>query len=176
MSVVNSSANNNDDDGLTMINQSMILDGSNDASNDSVIRRLQQVHRGRTTNPSSDYVYVEHDRLESAQEIERILILYRQDLKQESNNQHTCNSKLITRLIDAIRPVYSSNDKQMRELHNLFEEISDLQDIRFIEQKEKLENLTNEITHLKKLILGTTKQAEENPNPNTMAKAYQISK
>jgi hypothetical protein len=176
----NSTAGANQDDAdLTMIDQSYIYGNNDGPTSNAVVRRLQQVNHSTNSkyrknhDERNDYVYVEHDRYEAARQIEQILNLYRQNLKQESNTQLDCNQQLITRLIDFLRPAFSTNETKMKELDVLYEEISDSQDIRFIEQKEKIEQLSNEVIHLKKVIVTSPNEANRN---NTMTKAYQMSK
>jgi hypothetical protein len=60
----------------------------------------------------------------------------------------------------------------MEGLDNLFEEISDLQDIRFIEQKEKNEQLNKELLHFKKLMMTSTN--DSNRRRNTTANVHPI--
>jgi hypothetical protein len=60
----------------------------------------------------------------------------------------------------------------MEGLDNLFEEISDLQDIRFIEQKEKNEQLNKELLHFKKLMITSTNDG--NRRRNTTASVHPI--
>lgn len=119
-----------------------------------------------------NYVSDDDDQLEATKQIEQILEYYRKELQQESNTQLDCNRKLITRLFDFIRPVYSSYRKKKEDLDALFEDISDLQDIRYIQQKEKTEQLQNEILHLKKLIM--TSVNEGHSSNDTMTKVFRI--
>ncbi|CAF4622827.1 unnamed protein product [Rotaria sp. Silwood2] len=120
------------------------------------------------TNGNRDYFFVEHDLQEKIKQIEQILSYYRQDLKQNTNTQLDCNRNLIIRLVDLIRPVYSSNQKKIKDLDILFNEISDLHDKRFIEQKEKNEQIQKENSHLKNLIVTSANE------DNTQRKISQI--
>jgi hypothetical protein len=119
-----------------------------------------------------NYVSDDDDPLEATKQIEQILESYRKELKQESNTQLDCNQQLIKRLFDFIRPAYSSYKKKKNELDALLEEISVLQDIRYIQQKEKTEQLQSEILHLKKLI--STSVNEGHSSNDTMTKVYRI--
>jgi len=165
-----------------MIDQSFLYGNNDGPTSNTVVRRLQKANQSTSSkctknrtnfDDRNDYVYIEHDRLEAAKQIEQILNFYRQDLKQDSNTQLDCNQQLITRLIDFLRPVFSTDETKMKDLDTLYEEISDSQDIRFIDQKEKMEQLNNEIIHLKKLIITSPNEGNRNNNP--MTKVYQIS-
>jgi predicted RNase H-like nuclease (RuvC/YqgF family) len=116
-----------------------------------------------------NYVSDDDDQLEATKQIEQILEYYRKELQQESNTQLDCNRRLITRLFDFIRPVYSSYRKKKEDLDALFEDISDLQDIRYIQQKEKTEQLQNEILHLK-----MTSVNEGHSSNDTITKVFRI--
>ncbi|CAF3083481.1 unnamed protein product [Rotaria sp. Silwood2] len=122
------------------------------------------------TNSSGkgDQIFVEHYSDGSTNQLEQILSYYRQDLKQRMNTQFDCDRKLITRLVDLIRPVYSLNQKNMKDLDILFNEILDLHDKRFIEQKEKNEQVQKENSHLKNLIVTSANE------DNTQRKISQI--
>ncbi|CAF1649343.1 unnamed protein product [Adineta ricciae] len=61
----------------------------------------------------------------------------------------------------------------MNDLNALFEEISALQDLRFIRVKDKQEHLTNEISQLKKLMISAN---EGHSYKSTVAKASRLSK
>jgi hypothetical protein len=101
------------------------------------------------------------------------LKFYQQDLKQDSNTLLDCNQQLIIRLVDLIRPIYSSKRNKLKDLDALIEDISVLQALPFIEQKEKTEQLSNEILHLKKLIITSANEGDR--SDNTMTKVYRIS-
>ena len=58
-------------------------------------------------------------------------------------------------------------------LETLFEEISNLQDIRYIQQKEKIEQLQDEILHLKNLIIAPANK--DDSSNGTTTKLHQIS-
>jgi hypothetical protein len=164
-----------------MINHSLLYDGNDEpiSSCIPIVRRLQQANQLKSVdNPTNsdnkhDSTYVNRDLLDTIKQIEQILNYYRQDLKQESNSQLDCNRKLITRLVDFIRPIYSSNEKQMKELDILYEDISILHDKRFLEQKEKNDQLHNKIRHLKKSIISTP--IEDDDRDSLMTNIYRIS-
>jgi predicted RNase H-like nuclease (RuvC/YqgF family) len=166
---------------MTIINHSFLFDRNDEpiSSCIPVLRRSQQTNRSKPLNnqtnsdSTQDYIYVDQNLLETANHIERILKFYRQDLKQESNTQLDCNQQLITRLIDFIRPTYSSNRDKLNDLDILFQEISTLHDVKLIEQKEKTEQLQTEIAHLKKLIITTAD--EDDSGNNTSTQIYRIS-
>jgi pyruvate carboxylase len=161
-----------------MIDPSLLYDDNYQPTSNSVVKHLQRANQSTTSkarNPDNkhDYVYVEHNRLEVAEEIERILNYYRQELKQDSNTLPDCNQQLIIRLVDFIRPIYSSQRKKLEDLDALIEDISVLQALPFIEQREKNEQLNNEILHLKKLIIKSAHEGDQ--SDNTMTKVYRIS-
>lgn len=87
---------------------------------------------------------------------------------EKSKDQRDCDQNLIVRLTDYIRSIVSSDDKKLQDLESLYEEISGSQDIRFIEQKEKQEQINDEIIHLKKLIITPDKEP-------TMNNVYRLS-
>ena len=167
---------------MTIINHSFLFDRNDEpiSSCIPVLRRSQQTNRSKPLNnqtnsdTTQDYVYVDQSLLETANHIERILKFYQQELKQESTAQLDCNQQLITRLIDFIRPAYSSNRDKLNDLDILFQEISTLHDEKLIEQKEKNEQLQTEIVHLKKLII--TSVDKDDSGNNTTTQIYRISK
>lgn len=99
---------------------------------------------------------------------------YRQDLKQESNSQFDCNQRLIRRLIDLVRPFYSSNEKQLQNLDILRDDISVLHEKRVLEQKEKSDQLQNKLRHLKKSII--TAPIEDDDRGSLITNLYRMSK
>jgi len=56
--------------------------------------------------------------------------------------------------MDLIRPVYSNDQQKLIELNQIMEEIGLLHDKRYIEQKEKIEQLRTEICRLNKMLLS----------------------
>jgi len=156
--------NQNDTD-MTIINHSFLYGGTDEpiSSFIPIVRRLQQANQSKTVD----------NLFETVKQIEQILNYYRQDLKQESNKQIDCNRQLITRLVDFIRPIYSSNEEQMKNLDNLYEDISILHDKRFLEQKEKNDQLHNKIRHLKKSIISTP--IEDDDRDSLMTNIYRMS-
>lgn len=152
-----------------MIDSSYVYRDNDQPISNSVVKHLKQANQSKPQK--QDYSHGENDRLEAAEQIERILNFYRQELKQDSITQLDCNQQLIIRLVDFIRPIYSPEKKKLRDLDALIEEIAVLQALPFIEQRDKIEQLNNEIQHLKKIIITS-----ENENNHTMTKAYQISK
>jgi predicted RNase H-like nuclease (RuvC/YqgF family) len=94
---------------------------------------------------------------------------YIRDLKQEANSQSDCDQQLITRLMDLIRPAYSNDQKKMIELDAVMQEIGSLHDKRYIEQKEKTEQLRTEICQLQKMLITVPTEpsiCNENNNSN----------
>ncbi|CAF3979567.1 unnamed protein product [Rotaria sp. Silwood2] len=189
MAMYNSSAHDNQHDTDITIIKSLLSSDFDNASTSTDIpvpKDSQQAHESFNTtslttsnvvydqnNPtnsdgSRDYICIQHDLQETTKQLEQIINYYRQDLKQESNTQLDCNRNLITRLVDIIRPVYSSNQEKMKDLDTLVVEIVELHDKRFIEQREKNEELYNEISHLKKRMITL-----ENDN-NISREIYQI--
>jgi len=165
-----------DDTDVTMINHSLLYDGNDEpiSSCIPIVRRLQHANQTKSTNSDDkhDYNYVNHYHVEIIKQIELILNYYRQDLKQESNTQLDCNRQLITRLVDFIRPAYSSNANQMKDLDVLYEDISSLLDKRFIEQKEKNDQLQNKIRHLRNSIITTP--IEDDDRDSLMTNLYRM--
>ncbi|CAF1169100.1 unnamed protein product [Adineta ricciae] len=162
----NSSTTSNQDDGeVTMISHSLFYNlpkaGRNFNSDSYVSDRNNNIFDDDDANDVS----------EAVQQIEQVLEYYRKELKQESYTQLDCNRKLITRLFDFIRPTYSMHKKKMNDLNALFEEISALQDLRFIRVKDKQEHLTNEISQLKKLMISAN---EGHSYKSTVAKASRL--
>lgn len=118
---------------------------------------------------SNDYVYIEHERSEVTENLLKILEHYRLDLEDKVKDQRDCDQNLIVRLTDYLRSIVASDATKLKDLENLYENISDLQDIRFIDQKEKIDQLNDEMIHLKKLIITPV-------NENPMSNVYQLSK
>jgi hypothetical protein len=167
-----------------MINNSF-LDGQSEEQTNNEKLNGRRTQRGNdlsnssqtTTNTTADYredyIFVHQDPLETAKQIEEILNYYQRDLRKETNTQLKCDQYLITRLIDFIRPAYSSNKKKSNDLDTLIEDIGALHDKRYVEQQEKNEQLYNEIRHFKKLII--TAPNEDDYKHNTMTKVYRMS-
>ena len=109
-----------------------------------------------------DYVYIEHERYKIGDDLMSILDRYRLDLTEKSKDQRDCDQDLIVRLTDYIRSIVSSDAKKLQNLEVLYEEISGSTDIRFIEQKEKQEQLNDEMIHLKKLIITPANEPSMN--------------
>ncbi|CAF4873585.1 unnamed protein product [Rotaria sp. Silwood1] len=130
---------------------------ANESSKNTQPRMLKPVYNQNNqtkSNSKRDRIFVEHYSDGSTNQLEQILSYYRQDLKQESNTQLDCDRNLITRLVDFIRPEYSLNKNKMKDLDILFNEILNLNEKRFIKQKEKKnEQVQKEIANLKKLIV-----------------------
>ncbi|CAF3685698.1 unnamed protein product [Rotaria sp. Silwood1] len=129
---------------------------ANESSKNTQPRMLKPVYNQNNqtkSNSKRDRIFVEHYSDGSTNQLEQILSYYRQDLKQESNTQLDCDRNLITRLVDFIRPEYSLNKNKMKDLDILFNEILNLNEKRFIKQKEKNEQVQKEIANLKKLIV-----------------------
>ena len=176
---------------MTIINHSFLYDPNDNQVNAyiPIIRRIQQANHSPKNNQNTtliqhennrnnsddqhDYILVDHDLQETAKQIEQILHYYRQDLKYESNTYFDCNQQLLNRLIDFIRPAYSSNEKKMNDLNTLLQEIGVLHEKRHVEQKERYEQLLTEVCHLKKLIITTSN--EDDSRNNTMTKLYRMS-
>lgn len=112
---------------------------------------------------------------DAVREIEQVLDNYRKELRQESYTQLDCSRKLITRLFDFIRPTYTTHKKKMTDLNALYTEISELQDLRFHQLKDKHEQLTSEIFHLRKKLLMTSAN-ESYSSKNTSRKVFRIRK
>jgi hypothetical protein len=169
----------NDDEVNTFIPVVRRAQQANQSSNNTrTTAILSQPKNGQVKNTTSDskqdFIFVDHDRQEVAKQIEEILNYYQRDLRQETNTQLDCDRHLITRLVDFIRPVYSSNKKKINDLDTLIEEIGALHDKRCVDQQEKNEQLHNEIRHFKKLII-TTPNDDDN-RCVTMTKVYRMSK
>ncbi|CAF1566342.1 unnamed protein product [Rotaria sp. Silwood1] len=152
MAMYNSSSNNNQhENDITIINSLFSSDYNYEPTHVDI--------SDQNTNDNRDYFFIEHDLQDKMKQIEQILSYYRQDLKQESNTQLDCDRNLITRLVDFIRSEYSSNKNKIKDLDILFNEILNLNEKRFIEQKEKKnEQVQKEIANLKKLIVTSTNE------------------
>lgn len=161
---------------MTIINHSFLYNQNDEPIGSClpVLRRHLQPPVPNKDQISSNYVYVDHDRIEIAKQVEQIVDYYRKELKQEPYNQYECNQQLITRLIDFIRPIYSSNEQKIKDLDVLLEDVSHQHEKRFVEQKEKNDQLQSQIRHLKKSLVSTS--AEDNTQTSLMNDLYRISK
>jgi hypothetical protein len=151
MAVYNSQIGSLEDDSdISIINPSM---------NDEYVDNTQ------TTNPASnnnsgcpsgvgtnEYIFVEHDLLERAKELEQVLIFYIRDLKKKSNTQLECDKQLVTRIMDLIRPAYLNDQQKMIQLDKIVEEIGLLHDERHIEEKDKIEQLRADRNRLHRMM------------------------
>ncbi|CAF3756994.1 unnamed protein product [Rotaria sp. Silwood1] len=115
---------------------------ANESSKNTQPRMLKPVYNQNNqtkSNSKRDRIFVEHYSDGSTNQLEQIL---------------NCDRNLITRLVDFIRPEYSLNKNKMKDLDILFNEILNLNEKRFIKQKEKKnEQVQKEIANLKKLIV-----------------------
>ncbi|CAF1473425.1 unnamed protein product [Adineta steineri] len=164
MAVYNSFVPSNQDDGdTTLMSDSFFYDHPN---------LIKRINNPPYFNERNNPIFDDDDPLEEAHHIEQILSYYRKDLRQESYTQLDCTRKLIIRLFDFVRPAYTMKKKKMNDLNGLFEEISDLQDIRFTQQKDKHDQLCSEILHLKKLLI--TSASEGHNSRNTFSKVNRL--
>lgn len=85
-----------------------------------------------------------------------------------------CSRQLITRLIDFIRPIYSTDPTKIRSLDGLSTDIAALLDKRSVDEKDKHEQLQAKIRHLRKSI--TTAPLEDDSRHSLMANLYRMSK
>lgn len=166
-----------DDADITMINPSLLYDASDDQINTfiPIARRQQQANQGATAsakavhsssyqtplNDRFDYGLIDRDRQEAAQQVEQILHQYHRELEQDSIPQMDCHRQLMTRLIDFLRPTYSSNRSKMDDLDLLFEKITTVYEKRQIEVQQRSEQLGQEICYLKKLILTSSPEDQQ---------------
>ncbi|CAF3857129.1 unnamed protein product, partial [Rotaria sp. Silwood1] len=171
MSIVNSFTNgaHEDDSDITIINPSIVHEHNDEyvpiitrlkqVNNSSEIRQATNIEtnnnilKNENNDGKQEYIFIDHNPNENAKQLEQILIHYIRDLKQETNTQNDCDQQLITRLMDIIRPVYTNDEKKLNELDNITKEIASLHDKRYIEQKEKIEQLHTEICQLNKMLL-----------------------
>ncbi|CAF0865750.1 unnamed protein product [Adineta ricciae] len=163
-----------DDTDVTIINHSFLYNQNDEPIGSClpVLRRHLQPTAPSKEQISSNYVYVDHDRIEIAKQLEQIVDYYRKELKQEPYNQFECNQQLITRLIDLIRPIYSSNKQKIKDLDVLLEDVSHQHEKRSAEQKERNDQQQNQIRHLKKSLVSTS--AEDNIQTSLMNDLYRI--
>lgn len=100
----------------------------------------------------NDYCYTrfEYDSLR------KILNSYAEDLENESNNQFDCSRQLITRLMDFIRPFFSSDKEKIAEIDKLRGKISNLHDRNHCKQNEKDQSLRNEIIKMENFVIQST--------------------
>lgn len=150
-----------------------------------IIDRLKQAtnsaeNRNNDTKETAlsrqDYIFVDHNPEENAQQLEQILQYYIQDLKQENRTHLDCAQQLTIRLIDLIRPVYSKDQKKMIELDAVLREISALHDQRHVEQNEKFEQLRSENSHLQKLLFNASNPSSLSLTNRNHSLAYSESK
>lgn len=101
-----------------------------------------------------DFIYVEQDRLQCAQELEKIVQHYFEDLKQENKTQIDCSRQLVIRLMDIIRVAYSKDSSKLEALNKFMDQIDDSHDRRFIQEKEVIEQYKVQIANLKRQIMS----------------------
>ena len=149
----------------------------------NIVRRLQQTNQWPAMTPMTSkpingdhghlldgYSTMEENRHETANQLGDILHHYRRELRQQTNSGPDCFQRLIARLFDFIRPMYSTDVRKMDELETLYDEINQLNAKKSWEQKDKNEQLQEEINQLKKLVINSSNQS------NPMASLYQMSK
>lgn len=178
-----------DDSDITIINPSMMGDEDHQPSHTYVpiIDRLKQATNSaenrnndanetttsRTPPNRQDYIFVDHNPEENAQQLEQVLQYYIQDLKQENRTHLDCAQQLTIRLIDLIRPAYSKDQKKMIELDGVLREISALHDQRHVDQNEKLEQLRSENSQLQKLLFNASNPSSLSLTNRNYSLAYQ---
>ncbi|CAF4075793.1 unnamed protein product [Rotaria sp. Silwood2] len=172
MSIINSSIGgaHDDDSDITIINPSIVHEHNDEYV--PIITRLKQANnssenrqatnnetnnnnicKDENTDGKQEYIFIDHSPYDNAKQVEQILIFYIRDLKQETNTQILCDKQLITRLMDLIRPAYTNDENKLNELDDMTKEIASLHDKRYIEQKEKIEQLHTEIYQLNRMLL-----------------------
>lgn len=107
---------------------------------------------GESLQHNHDYVFVDHNPKENAKQLEQVLAFYTRDLRQEGKTQFSCAQELVVRLLDIIRPAYPNDQQKMIELDKVRNEIAELHDKRYMEQKEKDEQLRTEICQLNRTL------------------------
>jgi len=152
MAMYNSHAGFHEDESdITIINPSITQE-----HNDGYVDNTQTTNNNNPQNQNIDdkngFIFVDHDPVKIAKQLEEVLTYYIRDLKQESTTQLDCDKQLVTRLMDLIRPAYVDNQQKMVELDKKMEDIGLLHDKRHIEQKEKIEQLRTEICRLNKIL------------------------
>ena len=110
-----------------------------------------------------EYIFVDHDSQENAKQLEEVLKYYIRDMKEETRTQLECDRGLTIRLMNLIRPAYSSDQKKLIQLDEIMKEIGSLHDKRYIEQKEKIDKLIVENRDLMKKSLSIS-----DPSINTI--------
>ena len=164
-----------------MINHSLLYDTNDDEIKSVIplVRRQQQANQGTNANAAQSTVFsravhtatrqtcgndrfefsqIDENRQQAAQEVEQILRHYQRELEQESISQIDCHRQLLTRLIDFLRPMYSSEPAKINDLNLLFDKITSVHEKRFTEQKQRNEQLNCEICYLKQMILTTSSE------------------
>jgi len=149
-----------------------------------IITRLKQANNSsenrQITNPQindtyqsvgnkHDYIFVDHNPLENAKQLEQVLKFYILDLKQETNTQLVCDKQLVTRLMDLIRPAYLNDQQKTTELDNIIQDIGLLHDKRHMDQLEKIEQLRTEVRQLNRRLCDASNDNSlyiENNNRN----------
>ena len=139
-----------------------------------IITRLRQANHSSETRQSSDtsssasaarpsessdsrhdYIFVDHNPREHAEQLEKTLQYYIRDMRQETSTQLECDQQLVIRLMDLIRPAYPTDQRKMIELDNVVKDIAELHDKRYIEMKEKTVTLRAEICRLQRMLVTT---------------------
>ncbi|CAF4135320.1 unnamed protein product [Rotaria socialis] len=193
----NSAMNSQDDSDITIINPSIINEHNDEyvpiitrlkqANNSSENRQVASSHvqKSAVKHPNSevkqDYIFVDNNPQEHAKQVEQALKYYVQDLTQETNTQWQCDKQLVVRLMDLVRPVYSHDQMKLIELEEMQKQIGSLHDKRYIEQREKFEQLRAEICQLNKMLLEhkdeqliSTDHADDNSVYNIADKRHSV--
>ena len=155
-----------------------IIDRLKQATNSAENRNndANETTTSRTPPNRQDYIFVDHNPEENAQQLEQVLQYYIQDLKQENRTHLDCAQQLTIRLIDLIRPAYSKDQKKMIELDGVLREISALHDQRHVDQNEKLEQLRSENSQLQKLLFNASNPSSLSLTNRNYSLAYQESR
>jgi iron-sulfur cluster repair protein YtfE (RIC family) len=110
-------------------------------------------------NDKYEYIFIDDHTTKHAQDLERIVAEYIQDLQQKQTSQLECSQQLMTRLIDHIRTAYPTDQKKMIELDGVKRTITSEHDRRHVEQNEVIQGLQLEIVRLKTLISNSEYQS-----------------
>ncbi|CAF2985623.1 unnamed protein product [Rotaria socialis] len=175
----NSAMNSQDDSDITIINPSIINEHNDEQVASSHVQKSAVKHPN--SEVKQDYIFVDNNPQEHAKQVEQALKYYVQDLTQETNTQWQCDKQLVVRLMDLVRPVYSHDQMKLIELEEMQKQIGSLHDKRYIEQREKFEQLRAEICQLNKMLLEhkdeqliSTDHADDNSVYNIADKRHSV--
>lgn len=135
---------------MTIINHSFLYDGNDEpiSSCIPIVRRLQQANQRKSVTSDDSLEVI----VEPCQQIEQILNTYRQELTNDSNSDWNCHEQLIARLVELLRTNHSSNENQIKNLHDDIVRLQNQRQISSSNLSKQWKEIDDETIRLQQLV------------------------